>query len=317
MQKIPVIAIVGPTASGKTDISIKIAKKFGGEIISADSMQIYKGMSIATAKPTLEEMQGVPHHLIDFLPVNQKFSVADFVSCGKRCIEEISASGALPLVVGGTGLYVDSLLQNLTFTGEKTDEVTVNRLNAEFDSLGGEEMLSRLRKIDPKTADRLHISDKRRIVRALALFECSGVTMTEQYERSKDEESPFNVLYIGINYRDREALYDRINRRVDLMFESGLLEEARQYYNLSRDTTACQAIGYKELAPYFNGSMSLDECADSLKRETRRYAKRQLTWFRRNENIHWLYPDDYDDKDELFRSAVCLLESFLGSEKNG
>lgn len=317
MKKIPVIAVVGPTASGKTEVSIKIAKKLGGEIISADSMQIYKGMSIATAKPSPDEMQGIPHHLIDFLPVDKKFSVADFVAEGKRCIEKIYASGALPIVVGGTGLYIDSLLQNLIFSGEKADEATVNRLSLEFDSLGGEEMLSRLRKVDPQTADRLHTSDKRRIVRALALYECCGITMTRQYENSRAEESPYNAFYIGINYRNRDILYDRINRRVDIMLKKGLLDEAKEYYDLSRETTACQAIGYKELAPYFNGSMTLAECTENLKRETRRYAKRQLTWFRRNENIHWLYADDYDSRDSLYKSALQLSEGFLRSEENG
>lgn len=317
MEKIPVIAVVGPTASGKTALAVKIAQRFNGQVVSADSMQIYKGMDIATAKPTKEEMGGIRHFLIDFLPTDVRFSVADYVTAAQECISQINSGGFLPIVAGGTGLYVDSLLQNISFCKEKTDDNIRKRMSEEYDSLGGEEMLLRLQNIDSETAKRLHPSDKSRIVRALSLFESTGITMTEQYKNSRLSQSPYDVCYIGINYRDREVLYSRINTRVDIMLQNGLLEEAKSYFDLGSDTTASQAIGHKELAPYFKGELELDECVENLKRETRRYAKRQLTWFRRNESINWIYPDDYAGFNEMFNDAALIAENFLRSCKNG
>lgn len=311
MEKIPVIAVVGPTASGKTALAVELAKKFNGQIVSADSMQIYKGMNIATAKPTEEEKCGIKHFLIDFLSTDVRFSVADYVSAAQKCISEINGNGYLPIVAGGTGLYVDSLLQNISFCPQKTDDNIRKRISDEYDSLGGENLLLRLKEIDPETALRLHPSDKSRIVRALSLFYSTGTTMTQQYANSRLSESPYETLYIGINYHDREILYSRINARVDTMLQNGLLNEAKEYFDLSSDTTASQAIGYKELSPYFKGEKSLEECTESLKRETRRYAKRQLTWFRRNENINWIYPDDYENTDDMVKNAFLIAENFL------
>ncbi len=312
MKKIPVIAVVGPTASGKTSLSIEIAKHFGGQVVSADSMQIYKKMNIATAKPTLEEMQGIPHHLIGFQPINKKFSVAEYVSLANECIEKIHNEGNLPVVAGGTGLYVDSLLQNIQFSKEESNEEIRKELTELFGEKGAEYMLNLLREIDPETAERLHLKDKSRIIRALEIYKLTGKTMTEQKIISREEESPFDVLYIGINYRDRNVLYDRINLRVDIMLQNGLLEEAKDFYDTSSDTTACQAIGYKELAPYFKGEKELSECVEKLKQETRHYAKRQLTWFRKNENINWIYPDDYANSKELYDSVFSMVNEFLG-----
>lgn len=311
MEKIPVIAVVGPTASGKTALAVELAKNFNGQIVSADSMQIYKGMDIATAKPTEEEKCGIEHFLMDFLPTDVRFSVADFVSAAQKCIFNINKNGYLPIVAGGTGLYVDSLLQNISFCPHKTDDNIRKRISDEYDTLGGEKLLLRLGKIDSETAARLHPSDKSRIVRALSLFESTGVTMTEQYASSRLSESPYEPLYIGINYRDRETLYSRINKRVDIMLQNGLLDEAKEYLELSNDTTASQAIGYKELSPYFKGEKSLEECTESLKRETRRYAKRQLTWFRRNKSINWIYPDDYENPDDMLKDVFLIAEKFL------
>ncbi len=311
MKKIPVIAVVGPTASGKTSLSIEIAKNFSGQVVSADSMQIYEKMNIATAKPTLEEMQGIPHHLIGFQPIDKKFSVAEYVSLANECIERIYNTGDLPVVAGGTGLYVDSLLQNIQFSKEEDNSEIRNELTDLFDEKGAEFMLEALRKIDPETAERLHLKDKSRIIRALEIYKLTGKTMTEQKILSREEESPYDVLYIGINYRDRNVLYDRINLRVDLMIENGLLEEAKEFYDASSDTTACQAIGYKELAPYFNSEKSLSECVEKLKQETRHYAKRQLTWFRKNESINWIYPDDYLSVDDMYRTVFDLINDFL------
>ena len=311
MKKIPVIAVVGPTASGKTSLSIEIAKHFSGQVVSADSMQIYEKMNIATAKPTDDEMQGVPHHLIDFQPIDKKFSVAEYVTLAKNCIEKIHNDGDLPVVVGGTGLYVDSLLQNIQFSKEEGNNELRNELTEMFDQKGAEFMLEALREIDPQTAEKLHLNDKSRIIRALEIYKATGKTMTEQKILSREEESPFEVLYIGINYRDRNVLYDRINRRVDIMLENGLLDEAKDFYNIDADKTACQAIGYKELAPYFNGEKTLDECLESLKIETRHYAKRQLTWFRKNENINWVYPDDYENAEDMYKSVFVIIDKFL------
>lgn len=314
MKKIPVIAVVGPTASGKTALSINIAKRFSGQVVSADSMQIYEKMNIATAKPTEEEMQGIPHHLIGFQPISQKFSVAEYVCLASSCIEKIHNNGDLPVVAGGTGLYVDSLLQNIQFSKEDENTETRKELTAMFDEKGAEFMLSWLREIDSETASRLHLNDKSRIIRALEVYKLTGKTLTEQKILSRAEESPYKVLYIGINYRDRNVLYDRINRRVDIMVENGLLDEAKEFYNTDPDTTACQAIGYKELAPYFNGEKTLDECLESLKIETRHYAKRQLTWFRKNKNINWVYPDDYENTEEMLKSVYSLADEFLKEE---
>lgn len=315
MKKIPVIAVVGPTASGKTALSINIAKRFSGQVVSADSMQIYEKMNIATAKPTEEEMEGIPHHLIGFQPISQKFSVAEYVKLAGSCIEKINNEGQLPVVAGGTGLYVDSLLQNIQFSQEDENTETRKELTAMFDEKGAEFMLDWLREIDPETALRLHLNDKSRIIRALEVYKLTGKTLTEQKLLSRLEESPYRVLYIGINYRDRNVLYDRINRRVDIMVENGLLDEAKDFYNTDPDTTACQAIGYKELAPYFNGEKTLDECLESLKIETRHYAKRQLTWFRKNENINWVYPDDYENTEKMLEYVYSLAEKFLKEEQ--
>ncbi|MBR5544020.1 MAG: tRNA (adenosine(37)-N6)-dimethylallyltransferase MiaA [Clostridia bacterium] len=315
MKKIPVIAVVGPTASGKTSLSIEIAKRFNGQVVSADSMQIYEKMNIATAKPTEDEMQGVPHHLIGFQPIDKKFSVAEYVDLANECIEKIHNAGDLPVVAGGTGLYVDSLLQNIQFSKENNTEIR-DELTALFDEKGAEYMLNWLNEIDPETASRLHLNDKSRIIRALEIYKLTGKTLTEQKALSRLEETPYDVLYIGINYRDRNVLYDRINLRVDLMLQNGLLEEAEEFYNIPADKTACQAIGYKELAPYFRGDATLEDCVEKLKLETRHYAKRQLTWFRKNENVNWVYPDDYENTGDMYSDVFSMINNFLRRYKN-
>lgn len=316
MNKIPVIAVVGPTASGKTSMSIEIAKRFSGQVVSADSMQIYEKMNIATAKPTDDEMQGIPHHLIGFQPIDKKFSVAEYVTLAKECIEKIYNDGDIPVIAGGTGLYIDSLLQNIQFSQEDENSKIRQELTEMFNEKGAEYMLEALREIDPETASRLHLSDKSRIIRALEIYNATGKTMTEQKVLSRLEETPYDVLYIGINYRDRNVLYDRINFRVDLMLENGLLEEAKEFYNIPQNKTACQAIGYKELAPYFRDELTLEECVEKLKLETRHYAKRQLTWFRKNENINWIYPDDYDSTEEMYNHTFDIINEFLRRHTN-
>ncbi|MBR5202035.1 MAG: tRNA (adenosine(37)-N6)-dimethylallyltransferase MiaA [Clostridia bacterium] len=311
MKKNPVIAVVGPTASGKTSLSIEIAKNFSGQVVSADSMQIYEKMNIATAKPTEDEMQGIKHHLIGFQPVDKKFSVAEYVTLANECIEKIHNDGNLPIIAGGTGLYVDSLLQNIQFSKENENTEVRKELTDMFDEKGAEFMLDWLNEIDPETASRLHLNDKSRIIRALEIYKLTGKTLTEQKVLSRLEETPYDVLYIGINYRDRNILYDRINLRVDLMIENGLLEEAEDFYNIPADKTACQAIGYKELAPYFRDELTLEDCVEKLKLETRHYAKRQLTWFRKNENVNWIYPDDYANSQEMYNDVFLMINDFL------
>ena len=311
MNKIPVIAVVGPTASGKTSMSIEIAKRFSGQVVSADSMQIYEKMNIATAKPTEEEMQGIPHHLIGFQPIDKKFSVAEYVTLANECIYKIHNAGDLPVIAGGTGLYIDSLLQNIQFSKEDSNTEIRKELTDLFDEKGAEYMLNWLGEIDPETASRLHLNDKSRIIRALEIYKATGKTMTEQKILSREEETPFEILYIGINYRDRNVLYDRINLRVDLMLENGLLEEAEEFCSIDADKTACQAIGYKELSPYFKGDATLEECIEKLKLETRHYAKRQLTWFRKNEDINWVYPDEYENSEDMYNYVFSLVNDFL------
>lgn len=311
MNKIPIIAVVGPTASGKTSMSIEIAKRFSGQVVSADSMQIYEKMNIATAKPTVEEMQGIPHHLIGFQPIDKKFSVAEYVALANECIYKIHNAGNLPVIAGGTGLYIDSLLQNIQFSKEDGNTEIRKELTDLFDEKGAEYMLNWLGEIDSETASRLHLNDKSRIIRALEIYKATGKTMTEQKILSREEETPFETLYIGINYRDRNVLYDRINLRVDLMLENGLLEEAEEFCSIDADKTACQAIGYKELSPYFKGDATLEECIEKLKLETRHYAKRQLTWFRKNENINWVYPDEYENSEDMYNYVFSLVNDFL------
>ncbi len=304
MKKTKIICVVGATASGKTDLAVKLAKAVDGEIISADSMQVYKNMPIATAVATKEEQDGVVHHLVEFLDADQTFSVADFVERAKVLIDEITARGRVPIVAGGTGLFVDSLVKNISFS-----EVGSNaEIRNELAEKSNEELYERLLKLDSNAAEDIHPNNRKRVIRALELC-MSGTSKTEQNENSMLVDSPYDALYIGIGYKDRQKLYDRINKRVDLMLEAGLENEARQMLG-KQGLTARQAIGHKELQPYIDGKITLDEATENLKRETRRYAKRQLTWFRRNENINWLYADEMS-RDELVKKAVDLAKNHL------
>lgn len=304
MEKTKIICVVGATASGKTDLAVKLAKAVDGEIISADSMQVYKNMPIATAVATKEEQEGVPHHLVEFLDADQTFSVADYVELAKSKIAEITSRGRVPIVAGGTGLFVDSLVKNISFS-----EVGSNaEIRNELAEKSNEELYERLLKLDANAAEDIHPNNRKRVIRALELC-MSGISKTEQNENSMLVDSPYDALYIGIGYKDRQKLYDRINKRVDLMLEAGLENEARQMLG-RQGLTARQAIGHKELQPYIDGKITLDEATENLKRETRRYAKRQLTWFRRNENINWLYADEMS-RDELVEKAVALAKNHL------
>ncbi len=307
-SKIPLIAIVGPTASGKTSLAVEICKKYNAEAVSCDSMQIYKDMDIATAKPTVDEMQGIPHHLIGFLDIGDTFSVAKYCETAKNVIFDISARGKKAVLVGGTGLYYSSLTDNVEFLPEETDFEYREYLKKRAETEGAKILLEELHLIDPQTAEKLHENNLGRIIRALEIYHTTGKSISNQNELSKQTPSPFETTAICLDARDRQFLYDRINRRVDLMLEAGLLEEAKRFYEMPLGRTAKQAIGYKELNPYFKGEKSLEECIDNLKMQTRRYAKRQLTWFRRDEKINFIYIDDYTSGVDLVNVACDIIE---------
>ncbi len=307
MPKHKVICIVGPTASGKTSLGAKVGLHFGGEVISADSMQVYNNMPIASAAPTDEETMGVKHHLVGFLSPNQKFSVAEFINKANESIDKVLKEGKLPILVGGTGLYIDSLLQGVKFCDEDSTEIR-KALEEKAEKEGIEVLFERLKALDPETASKLHINDRKRIIRALEVYELHGKTLSELNLESKPEGDPYDVIWIGITYADREKLYDRINLRVDKMLENGLLEEACVAYKGEKGATSVQAIGHKEFFPFFAGEITLDEATERLKTETRRYAKRQLTWFRRNKNINWIFADETED---VFLEAKRIIEENL------
>ena len=307
-DKIPLVAVVGPTASGKTGLGIAIAKRYGGEVVSADSMQIYRTMDIATAKPTLEEMDGVPHHLVDFWEPAQPFSLAQYIELAKKVIADIHSRGKLPVLVGGTGLYISTLLDNITLGESGGDETLRAELLREAEEKGNPYLLEQLRVFDPETAENLHENNLMRIVRAIEVYRLTGTTMSEWVKRSRGQESPYRECIIGLNYKDRQNLYDRINLRVDEMMKAGLLEEAKTVLGAPLETSA-QAIGYKELKPYLEGQLPLDVCVEKLKQSTRRYAKRQLTWFRRDGRIHWIYPDEEENFTKIFEKSIKIIEN--------
>ncbi len=313
-SKIPLICIVGPTASGKTSLSVNIAKYFDAEIVSADSMQIYKGMDIATAKPTKEEQQGIIHHMMDFLETSEQFSVAQYCDMTHKIIRDIHNRGKLPVLVGGTGLYVDSLINNITFADSDGDEKLREELQKECDEYGVNYLLEKLASFDEVSAKKLEETrNPKRIIRAIEVYMTTGKTISQYNDESKKNESPYKVVKIGLTATDRQFLYDRINKRVDIMLENGLVEEARETYNPNLSTTAAVAIGHKELIPFLEGNAELDECIDILKMQTRRYAKRQLTWFNRDKEIHWLNIDVYNN-EALVKESVDLIKKVLFNE---
>lgn len=305
-MKNKVIIIAGPTASGKTALAIDICKKFDGEVISADSMQIYKGMDIATAKPTKEEMADITHHLIDIVEPTSPFSVSQFKVLADKAIQDILSRGKLPVIAGGTGLYIDAVINNTCFEEFSCDQDFRDQMKQLADTQGNQSLLDRLMQIDPDCASRLHANDLKRIIRALEVYHCTGKTLTCHEKESRVRKSDYEFLFLGLFFQDRQALYDRINLRVDKMIEAGLEKEARNALSKADLPTACQAIGYKELKPYFDGDMSLAQALESLKKSTRNYAKRQLTWFRRYDNIIKIHPD----KNEV-EKVEDIVRSFL------
>lgn len=303
-----VVAIGGPTATGKTALSVAMARRFNGEIINADSMQIYRELSVGTAKVMPEEQQGVPHHLLDFLPPECTYSVADFTTSASNVISEIMARGHLPFVVGGTGLYITSLLNGVSFAPEKNDPQVRRKLQQEAAEQGPEVLYQRLKMLDPVYAAKVHPHNLPRVIRALELYEITGRKMSEQQQNSRPSTPPYRSLCLCLGYRDRSVLYRRIDQRVDQMLEKGILAEAELVWkNRERYRTAAQAIGYKEFFPYLEGKQTLPECVNSLKQATRNYAKRQLTWFRHQGDVVWLYVDEENPAVQ----AEKLIENFL------
>ncbi|MER2028049.1 MAG: tRNA (adenosine(37)-N6)-dimethylallyltransferase MiaA [Solibacillus sp.] len=289
-NKIDVVAIIGPTASGKTALSIRLAKEIDGEIINGDSMQIYRHMDIGTAKITEAEMEGVPHHLLDIKEPTEGFSVAEYQQLVRGKIEEIQARGKMPIIVGGTGLYVQSVLYDFQFTKQEVDESARENYYKELEVLGPEAMHAKLLQMDPAAAASIHPNNTRRVIRALEMAELAGVSRAEE-QFNRGDIPLYNHLIIGLDM-DREKLYERINLRVDLMMEAGLVKEVRALYDAGiRDVQSIKAIGYKELYAHFDGLVSLDEAVEQIKQNSRRYAKRQLTYFRNKMDIAWIGND--------------------------
>ena len=302
-MKEKVIVICGPTASGKTALSIELAKKINGEIISADSMQIYKEMNIGTAKPTKEEMQGIKHYLLDFVSPNERYSVAQYKQDAKNAIKEIISKGKIPIIVGGTGLYIDSLIYEIEYNDIKIDENYRKELEKIIEEQGLEKLYKNAMQIDPIAMEKISVNDKKRIMRVLEIYKATGKTKTEQELESRKKPVEFDYKVYAINW-DRETLYQRINKRVDIMIEQGLIDEVKNILEkYDKFPTAMQGLGYKEVVDYINGIYTKEEMIDKIKMETRRYAKRQLTWFRKNKQTICL-----DGTNNLQNNINIILE---------
>ena len=307
-----IVVICGPTASGKTALSIALAKAFNGEVVSADSMQIYRRMDIGTAKPTREEMDGVPHHMLDVAEPGEAYSVSRYVEEATACVEDILARGKLPIICGGTGLYIDGLIRGTDYQPAGTDNGIREQLEGEWEAQGAEEMMARLAAVDPDSAARLHLSDKRRILRALEVYLATGETITVHNARTKAIPHRYEAIMIGLNTEPRQILYDRIDRRVGVMLEQGLLQEVQSLLEDGLlEGTAAQAIGYKELLAYFRGEMTLETAADLIRQKSRNYAKRQLTWFRRDERVKWIVYNAPEAAQAVLQEATNYLTQTL------
>ena len=305
MEKQKVIVICGPTASGKTKLSIEIAKKINGEIVSADSMQIYKDMTIGTAKPTPEEMQGIKHYLIDFVLPNQRYSVADYNKDALKAIDEIIKKGKTPIVVGGTGLYVNSLIYGIEYSDIEVDLEYREKLEEIAKSEGIEKLYEMAKEIDPEAIKNISKNDQKRICRILEIYHATGKNKTEQEKESRKNGPKYQYLLYGITM-DREKLYERINKRVDIMINDGLIEEVQNVVKKYDEfPTAMQGLGYKEVVEYLNGITTKEEMIEKIKMETRRYAKRQLTWFKKCENIKWI-----NGLDDIQNNIKIILEEY-------
>ncbi|MFS0863880.1 tRNA (adenosine(37)-N6)-dimethylallyltransferase MiaA [Fredinandcohnia sp. 179-A 10B2 NHS] len=310
-KKEKLIVLIGPTAVGKTQLSIELAKKLNAEIISGDSMQIYRGMDIGTAKITKEEMEGIPHHLIDIKDPHESFSVAEFQTVVRQLISDIHKRGKFPMIVGGTGLYIQSVIYDYQFTDEASDSEYRQQLEEVVSVRGVEPLFEKLKEVDPLSAERIHPNNIRRLIRALEIYHTTGKTMSE-YMEAQQEDLIYDVALIGLTM-DRDKLYDRINKRVEIMMKTGLVEEVSSFYQQGlRDCQSIQAIGYKELYSYLDGDTSLDAAVEQLKQNTRRYAKRQLTWFRNKMDVKWFDMTGITNFNEKFNEIYKYIAGKLG-----
>ncbi|MCD7763438.1 MAG: tRNA (adenosine(37)-N6)-dimethylallyltransferase MiaA [Lachnospiraceae bacterium] len=308
-NKPPLIVLTGPTAVGKTHLSVELAKRIGGEIISADSMQVYRGMDIGSAKVTPEEMQGVPHHLIDEFEPWEEFHVVKFQQYAARYINEIQARGRIPILVGGTGFYIQAVLYGIDFTEHGSDSSYREALETLAKEQDPQVLHDMLREVDPESADAIHQNNVKRVIRALEFYHETGTKISAHNAQEREKQSPYNFAYFVLN-DDRAALYDRIDHRVDKMMEAGLLDEVRRLRNegCTRDMVSMQGLGYKEMLDYLDGKYSLDEAVRILKRDTRHFAKRQLTWFRRERDVIWLDKSEFDhDEERILEQMSALL----------
>lgn len=306
-----IIVISGPTASGKTALAVELAKIYGGEVISADSMQIYTDMDVASAKATPEEMQGIPHHLMNFLDPAESFSVADFVALCDKAARDIISRGKIPIICGGTGLYISSFVDNITFDDSVQDFTFREEMRKFAEENGAAALLEMLREVDPETASTLHENNIGRVIRALEVYKTTGRTIADAKKNSRLMPSPYDFVMITLDFADREQLRRRINERVDKMAENGLVDEAKACFLQENRPTAAQAIGCKELFPYFRGEKSLSECLDELKLRTRQYAKRQLTWFRRDKRFVPVIINPDDNFQQIVEKAKAIIDGGL------
>ena len=305
------VVITGPTASGKTALGVALARRLGGEVVSADSMQIYRGMDIGTAKPTPEEMQGVPHHMIDIADPTENYSVSRYAAEAAACVDDILARGKLPVVVGGTGLYIDSLIAGRTFADGTADTALRQELSERYDEIGGEGLLGELRKVDPERAAKLHPADKKRIVRAMEVYILTGKTITQHDAETRAVPPRYDAAKIALDFAVRQDLYDRIDRRVDIMVQQGLFDEVRALLaaGVPADCTAMQAIGYKEAVAAVQGKAAPQDAVAAIQLASRRYAKRQLTWLRRDQDLFWLRHEKTPDMDRACRLSTQFLSA--------
>ena len=308
------IVITGPTATGKTALGVALAKRIGGEVISADSMQIYRGMDVGTAKPTPAETQGVPHHMLDVADPRERFSAAKYARMAAERVEDIRARGRFPLVVGGTGLYIDGLIRGTDYAAAPSDPDTRRAIEAEYDALGGEAFREKLAAVDPDRAALLHPRDKKRLVRAWEVYALTGKPITWHDERSRLAKPRYAAWTVALDFADRDMLYERIDRRARAMFEAGLVEEVRALLErgVGPETTAMQAIGYKEVADFLAGKCSEAEAIEAVCRASRRYAKRQLTWLRSRPDVHWLRWEQEPDPGDI-QAATADIEKAVFS----
>lgn len=304
-----IVCVVGPTASGKTKLAAALAHKLSGEVVSADSMQIYKRMDIGTAKPTEEEKSGIPHHMIDVAEPWESYSAARYVDEATRICDDILSRRKLPIVAGGTGLYVDNLVRGTDFAETQEDLEYRKKLFSLYEKEGAEKLHKMLEEVDPQRAGEIHPNNVKRVIRALEVYSISGKPISRHDEETRKKPPKYDAVFIGLCFSDREKLYERINLRVDRMFDEGLEEEVRKLLEsgVSKDATSMQAIGYKELADFIAGKCGKEEAKDAVKQATRRYAKRQMTWFKRNKNINWIDISKTENFSEILQNSINFV----------